>query len=184
MAWEIDTVHSQTAFSVRHMMVSTVRGRFNMVQGHLHIDEQHPELSTVDATVDAATVDTHNEQRDAHLRSADFFDVATYPTISFKSTKVEHVGGQDYRVTGDFTMHGVTKSVTFEAEYHGQSNMMGVQRAGLTAKAKINRKEFGLGWGAAVEAGQVAVSEMVNIDIDLEVMQPKAAEVPAGTTVA
>ena len=184
MAWEIDPINSQIAFSVRHMMVTTVRGRFNVVSGHVHIDEEHPANSMVDAVVDAASIDTHNEQRDAHLRSPDFFDVATYPTITFKSTKIEHVSGQDYKVTGDFTMHGVTKSVTFEADYQGQSNMMGVQRAGLTAKTKINRKDFNLAWGSAIEAGQVAVSEMVTIDIDLEVTQPAAVEQPAGATVA
>lgn len=184
MAWEIDAVHSEASFSVRHMMVSTVKGRFNVVSGHLHIDEENPANSWVDAQADAASVDTHNEQRDAHLRSPDFFDVATYPTLTFKSTNVEHLGGEDYKVTGDLTMHGVTKSVTFDAEYHGQSNMMGVQRAGLTAKTKINRKEFGLGWGSAIEAGQVAVSETVTIEIDLEVLQPKPAAQEAGATVA
>lgn len=175
MAWEIDAIHSTVSFAVRHMMVSTVRGRFNVLRGHLHIDESQPANSWIEAEVDAASIDTHNEQRDAHLRSTDFFATDTYPLITFKSTQVEHLGGQEYRVTGDLTMHGVTKPITFEAEYSGQSFMMGVQRAGLTAKTKINRKDFDLGWGAVVEAGQVAVSEMVTIEIDLE-----AAQQPAG----
>lgn len=176
MAWEIDTIHSTVSFAVRHMMVSTVRGRFNVVRGHLHIDENQPANSWVEAEVDAASVDTHNEQRDAHLQSADFFDAATYPLITFKSTHVEHIADQEYKVTGDLTMHGVTKTISFDAEYSGQSFMMGVQRAGLTAKTKVNRKDFNLGWGSVVEAGQVAVSEWVTLEIDLEATQPVAVQ--------
>jgi polyisoprenoid-binding protein YceI len=176
MSWEIDAVHSEASFSVRHMMVSTVKGRFNVLRGHLHIDEQNPANSWVDAEIDAASIDTHNEQRDAHLRSPDFFDTATYPTITFKSSQVEHLSGQDYKVAGDLTMHGVTRPVSFDVEYHGQSNMMGKQNAGLTAKAKINRKDFGLGWGTAVEATQVVVSETVSIEIDLEAFQAAPTE--------
>ena len=182
MAWEIDAIHSHVAFSVRHMMVSTVRGRFNVVKGHLHIDEQQPAHSWVDAEVDAASIDTHDERRDGHLRSADFFEVDKYPTITFKSTNIEHLSDQEYKVTGDLTIHGVTKQITFDAEYSGQSNMMGVQRAGLNAKTKINRKDFGLGWGAIAEAGSVAVSETVTIEIDLEAVQkPVAQEASAAT---
>jgi polyisoprenoid-binding protein YceI len=167
MSWEIDSVHSTVSFAVRHMMVSTVRGRFNVLRGHLHIDEDTPANSWVEAEVDATSIDTHNDQRDAHLRSADFFNTEIYPLITFKSTQVEHLGGPDYKVTGDLTMHGVTKSVIFEAE------------AGLTAKTKINRKEFGMSFGAVVEAGQVAVSEMVTIEIDLETVQQPEASVAA-----
>jgi len=131
MSWEIDAIHSHVSFAVRHLMVSTVRGRFNRMRGQIHIDESQPANSWVEAEVDVATVDTQNEQRDAHLRTADFFEVDTYPTITFKSTKVEAVSGQEYRVTGDFTMHGVTKSVTFDVEYGGQSHMGGAgPRAG------------------------------------------------------
>jgi polyisoprenoid-binding protein YceI len=168
MPWTIDPVHSQVTFSIRHLMISTVRGRFNVLRGSINIDEQNLAQSWVDAEVDAASVDTREAQRDAHLRNADFFDVEKYPTISFKSTKVEHADGPDYKVTGDFTMHGVTRPVTFDVEYAGQSNMMGL-RAGLTAKAKINRKEWGVSFGALAEAGQVGLSETVNIEIDLEV---------------
>ncbi len=175
MSWEIDAIHSNVSFSVRHMMVSTVRGRFNVLRGHLHIDEDQPTNSWIEAEVDASSIDTHNDPRNAHLRSADFFDTDNYPLITFKSTQVEHLAEQSYKVTGDLTMHGVTKSITFEAEYSGQSLMMGVQRAGLTAKTKINRKDFDLGWGSMVEAGQVAVSETVTIEIDLETVQQAAA---------
>lgn len=176
MAWDIDTVHSSVGFSVRHMMVSTVRGHFNVMRGQLHIDEQEPEKSWVEAEVDAASVDTRNAQRDEHLRSGDFFDVEHYPIITFKSTHVERVGGQEFKVTGDLTMHGVTRSVIFDGEYSGQSNIMGKQRAGLSARTKINRKDFGLTYGTLVEATQAAVGEMVTIELDLEVLAQTAAE--------
>jgi polyisoprenoid-binding protein YceI len=139
------------------------------MRGQIYIDESQPANSWVEAEVDAATVDTQNEQRDAHLRKADFFEVDTYPAITFKSTKVEAVSGQEYRVTGDFTMHGVTKPVTFDVEYGGQSNMAGAgPRVGLTATTKINRKDFGISLGAIVEAGQVALGAIVTIEIDVE----------------
>lgn len=182
MAWEIDAVHSSVGFSVRHMMVSTVRGHFNVVRGHLHIDEQDPAQSWVDAEVDAASVDTRNEQRDAHLRSGDFFEVEKYPTITFKSTRVERVSDHEFKVTGDLTMHGVTRSVTFDGDYSGQSNIMGTQRAGLSARTKINRKDFGLTYGTLVEATQGIVSEIVNIEIDLEAQIPTAKETEAATS--
>ena len=173
MAWDIDPIHSHVGFSVRHMMVSTVRGHFNVLSGKLHIDENNPANSWVEAEVDAASVDTQNEQRDGHLHTSDFFEVNKYPTITFKSTKVVHIEDQEYKVTGDLTMHGVTKSVTFNAEYNGQSNMAGL-RAGLTAKTKISRKDFGMTFGLVAEASQVAVSDTVTIEIDLEVVQQAA----------
>ena len=169
MAWEIDPSHSDATFSVKHMMFSTVRGHFNVLSGKLDIDEEQPENSWVEAQVDVTSVDTRSEQRDGHLRSPDFFDAEKYPTLTFKSTKVERVSGNQYRVLGDLTMHGVTKPVVFNAEYHGQGkNPWGMQVAGLSAKTKINRKEWGLNWNAPLETGGVLVSEDVNIEIDLE----------------
>ena len=169
MAWEIDPSHSDATFSVKHMMFSTVRGHFNVLSGQLSIDEEQPENSWVEAQVDVTSVDTRSEQRDGHLRSPDFFDAEKYPTLTFKSTKVERVSGNQYRVLGDLTMHGVTKPVVFNAEYHGQGkNPWGMQVAGLSAKTKINRKEWGLNWNAPLETGGVLVSEDVNIEIDLE----------------
>src|SRR5713101_1970538 len=150
MIWQIDPTHSHVSFAVRVLSVSTTRGRFHALRGHLHIDEQHPANSWVAASVEAASIDTRNKLRDAHLRSAAFFAVKQYPTISFQSTDVEHAGGQDYKVTGNLTMHGVTRPITFDVAYHGRSTQMGV-RAGLTAKAKISRTEFGVGRGAAVQ---------------------------------
>lgn len=172
MAWEIDPSHSQAAFTVKHMMFATVRGHFNVLSGRLYIDEQNPADSWVEAQVDVNSVDTRDEKRDGHLRSPDFFDAAHYPTLTFKSTKVEKVGGNEYNVLGDLTMHGITKPVVFKAEYYGQGkNPWGQTVAGLSAKAKVNRKEWGLNWNAALESGGVLVSEDVNIEIDLEAAQ-------------
>src|SRR6059058_6012941 len=149
MIWNIDSTHSHVSFAIRVMGVTTTKGRFNALRGHLHIDEQHPASSWVEAEVDAASIDTHNKLRDAHLRSAAFFAVKQYPTIAFQSTNVEYVGGQNYKVTGNLTLHGVTKPMTFDVHYRGQSSMMGM-RTGLRALATINRQDFGLGQGAAV----------------------------------
>jgi len=149
------------------MAISTMRGRFTILSGRLNIDEQNPANSWVDAQVEATSIDTRNKLRDAHLRSAAFFDVKKYSTITFTSTNIEHVGGQDYQVTGNLTLHGVTRPITFDVHYRGQSSMMGV-RAGLSASATINRHDFSLGQGAAV---RLAASSMVTIEIDLEAVQ-------------
>ena len=172
MIWKIDPTHSHVSFAVRVLSVSTTRGRFHALRGHLHIDEQNPANSWVEAEVEAASIDTHIKLRDAHLRSAAFFDVKQYPTISFTSTNVEHVGGQNYQVTGNLTLHGVTKPITFDVAYRGQSTLMGA-RTGLTAKATINRNDFGVGRGAAV---QLVASSIATIEVDLEAVQ-QAVEV-------
>jgi len=172
MNWEIDPIHSHVSFAVRVLPVSTTRGRFHALRGHLSIDEQNLANSWVEAEVDAASIDTHNKLRDAHLRSAAFFAVKQYPTITFQSTHVEHVGGQGYKVIGNLSMHGVTKPITFDVAYRGQSTLMGA-RTGLIAKATINRNDFGLGRGAAV---QLVAGSMVTIEIDLEAVQ-QAVEV-------
>lgn len=167
MILEIDSTHSHVSFAIRVMSVSTTRGRFKTLRGQLHIDEQHPANSRVDAQVEANSLDTRNKLRDAHLRSAAFFDVKKYSTITFTSTNVEHAGGQHYQVTGNLTLHGVTRSITFNVHFRGQSSLMGV-RAGLSASATINRHDFSLGQGAAV---RLAASPMVAIEIDLEAVQ-------------
>jgi polyisoprenoid-binding protein YceI len=170
MIWKIDPTHSHVSFAIRVLGVSTTKGRFHALRGQLSIDEQNPANSWVETEVDAASIDTHNRLRDAHLRSAAFFAVKKYPTIAFESTHVEHVSGQDYKVTGNLTLHGVKKLVTFDVTYRGQRSIPGV-RTGLTAKAKINRHDFGLGQGMAV---QFAASEMATIEIDLEAVQTSA----------
>ncbi len=169
MAWNLDPTHSRVNFSVRHMLVSTVRGHFDVLRGSINIDENDLANSWVNAEVDAASVSTGDANRDAHLRNADFFDVEQYPTISFKSTSVQRVDGNDYKVTGDFTLHGVTKPVTFDVEYSGVvKDPYGLQRAGLSAKTKISRKEWGLTWAPVLETGGAVVSDEVKIEIDLE----------------
>src|SRR5436305_2032895 len=143
MIWQIDPTHSHVSFAVRFLSVSTTRGRFHALRGHLHIDEQDPANSWVEAEVEVASIDTQNKLRDAHLRSAAFFAVKQYPMITFQSTQVEHAGGQDYKVTGNLTMHGVTRHITFDVAYSGQSTRMDV-RAGLMAQRQINRPDVGV----------------------------------------
>ena len=167
MNWEIDAVHSHVSFAIRVMSISTTKGRFHAPRGHLHIDEQNTANSRAAAEVDAASIDTRNKLRDAHLRSAAFFDVKKYPTISFESTNVEQIGGQNYRVTGNLTLHGVSKSITFDVAFRDQS-APGSARVGLVAKAMINRNDFGIGRGVGV---RFAASAMVAIEIDLEDVQ-------------
>lgn len=169
MAWEIDPSHSQAIFSVKHMMISTVKGHFNVLSGHLHIDEENSANSWVDAQADAASIDTRDQARDGHLRSPDFFEVEKYPIITFKSTKIEHIEDNEYKVTGDLTLHGVSKQVVFKAEYAGQGkDPWGGTRAGLTATAKIDRRDFGLSFNHNLETGGVLVGNDVRIEIDLE----------------
>src|SRR5947209_20489258 len=177
MTWQIDATHSQATFSVKHMMISTVKGHFEVLTGQLELDEQHPENSWVEAQVDAASINTRDAKRDGHLRSPDFFDVEKYPTITFKSTKVTPLGNNEYRVTGNLTLHGITKEETFHAEYSGQvKDLYGMQRAAFNVKGKINRKDFGLNWNVALETGGVLVGEQVNIEIDLAAVQKAAVQ--------
>jgi polyisoprenoid-binding protein YceI len=185
MVWEIDPVHSKATFSAKYAMISTVRGQFNVLNGQVHIDEQHPENSWVEAQVDAASIDTQSEMRDGHLKSPDFLDVEKYPTLHFKSTRIEHVEDEEYRVTGNLTIHGVTKEVTLDAEYSGQlkdaySNL----RAGLSARGTINRKDWGLNWNMVLEAGGVLVSDKIKIEIDLSVIEKAAVEEPTASQTA
>ncbi|MGZ3675640.1 MAG: YceI family protein [Ktedonobacterales bacterium] len=169
MAWELDAAHSLIEFSVKHMMVSTVKGRFTKHSGVLELDEQNPSASKVDVTIDVNSVYTGDEKRDAHLLSADFFDVEKYPTITYKSTKVEELSDNNFRITGDLTMHGVTKVVVLDASFEGQAtNPWGKRIAAFSIRTAVNRKDFGLNWNVALEAGGVLVSEKVNITIEAE----------------
>ncbi|MCY1081335.1 YceI family protein [Archangium lansingense] len=175
----IDSAHSAAQFSVKHMMVSNVRGAFSKVTGSANIDEKDITKSTVEATIDATTINTNEPKRDEHLRSADFFDTAKFPTIIFKSSKVEKAG-QNLKVTGDLTMHGVTKPVTLDVEgftTEAKDPWGNIKRGG-TATTKINRKDFGLGWNSVLETGGVAVGEEVTITLDLE-LNKKAPAAPA-----
>jgi polyisoprenoid-binding protein YceI len=180
MTWEIDPTHSQVSFAIRVMSVTTTRGSFNKVRGQLHIDEQNPASSWVEAEVDAASINTHNILRDTHLRSNAFFAVKKYPTIAFRSTRVEHTGGSAYKVTGNLTLLGRTKPITFDVEYSGQSAGLNA-RASVTARATINRDDFGLGRGMMVQsaAGKTATIEIALVAIQKSVKVPET-EVKVG----
>ena len=170
-SWSFDPAHSHIGFSVRHLMVSKVRGEFTKWNGTLDFDPARPEAAVITAVIDAASIDTHEAQRDGHLRSPDFFDAPTHPTLTFKSTKVEKAG-ESYRVTGDLTIRGVTRAVVLDAEFGGQvTDLQGKTRAGFSAKTAIDRKDFGLVWNMVLEAGGFAVADKVEITLEVEAVQ-------------
>jgi len=165
--WQLDTAHSSVTFSVRHMMVAKVRGRFTSFQAEI-VSAEDPARSSVTATVDMASVDTNDAGRDEHLRNNDFFDVAHHPTMSFVSTGIEDAG-DGYLLRGDLTIKGVTRPVTFDLEVGGVGqDPWGNTKAGFTAEATINRKDFGMEYNAALETGGVLVGDKVSIVLDIE----------------
>jgi len=169
-AWKVDASHSTVGFTVRHMMVAKVRGHFADFEADITIDEDKL-LSSVAATVQVASITTGDEGRDGHLRSADFFEVDSHPTMTFTSTSVES-DGDEYTLNGDLTVHGVTKPVSFELEFDGVANdPWGGTRVGFTALTEISRKDFGLEWNAALEAGGVVVGDKVKIQLDIEAVK-------------
>ncbi|GKV56983.1 polyisoprenoid-binding protein [Sporosarcina sp. NCCP-2222] len=168
--WTVDISHSTVGFEVKHMMVSKVRGQFTSYTADV-VASDLEDLSTasIHFTFDVASIDTNSDDRDNHLKSADFFDVETYPSISFNSTNITK-DGEDYKVTGDLTIKDVTKPITFDVEYGGKgTNPWGVEVFGFEAEAKINREEFGLTWNAALETGGVLVGKDIKIKVELEV---------------
>jgi len=167
--WKVDPTHTSVEFSVRHMMFATVKGRFSGVDAVIKGDPNDLTTATFEATIDVNTIDTREPQRDAHLKSPDFFDAEKYPTIKFRSTQVIRNGENTYKVTGDLTIRDVTRPVTLDVEFTGQGkDPWGNQRIGLTAKGSVNRKDFGLTWNVPLEAGGVLVGEKVDITIDAE----------------
>jgi polyisoprenoid-binding protein YceI len=176
--YDIDPSHSTANFKVRHLMISNVKGDFSKVTGSVEFDQAKPAATRIDATIDATSVNTNEPKRDAHLKSPDFFDVAKYPALTFKSKSVTPAGAHKFNVQGDLTLHGVTKTVTLAVETTAEiKDPWGNTRFGANATTRINRKEFGLTWNQALEAGGVAVSEDVDITLDIELVK-KAA--PAG----
>jgi len=172
--WEIDPVHSSVGFGVRHLMVSTVRGQFTKMSGSAQADDTDYAKAKIEATIDAASIDTRVEKRDTHLKSPDFLDVAKYPTITFTSKKIEKAGDGRWKVTGDLTLHGVTRPVTLDVEGPTppiKDPMMGALRAGAHATARINRKDFGITWNKSLDGGGVVVGEDVDITIDVEALK-------------
>jgi polyisoprenoid-binding protein YceI len=173
--WQIDPAHTAAGFSVKHMMISTVRGQFKGVTGTVNWDDQDISKSSVDVAIDANTVDTGEPKRDADLKSANFFDVAHYPTITFKSAKIEKISAAKMKVTGDLTIRGITKPVALDVE--GPSGAIkdpyGNTRVALNATTTINRMDYGVKWNAKLDAG-VVVGDDVNINIDLEMIKKEA----------
>lgn len=179
MTWQIDYSHSDISFSVRHMMISKVNGRFADWSGTIDFDPENPANSTVDVTVQLTSVDTRDEKRDGHLRSPDFFDVVNFPEMTFKSTKVAQDGDDEGKLYGDLTIRGITKPIVLDVEYAGQAQSpWGAISAGFSAVATINRKDWELTWNVALETGGVLVDDKIKIEIELELVQQLEA-VPA-----
>jgi polyisoprenoid-binding protein YceI len=175
--WQIDPAHSAAHFSVRHLMISNVRGEFTNISGSALFDPSDLSKSSVEVTIEAASLSTREPQRDQHLRSGDFFDVEKYPTLTFRSTRVEPRGQEFFKLTGELTIHGVTKEATFDMEGPNPTvkDPWGNVRAGVTGSTKINRKEFGLVWNAVTEGGGIMVGDEVKITIEAELIQKAAA---------
>jgi polyisoprenoid-binding protein YceI len=171
--WRIDSQHASAQFAVKHLMISTVRGELHGVTGTINWDDKDIPKSTVDVTIDATTVDTREPQRNAHLKSPDFFDVAKYPTITFKSKKVEQVAPGKLKITGDLTIHGVTKEAVLDVD--GPTSPIkdpwGNTRVAATATTRVNRQDFGVKWNANMDGGGVVVGDDVGITIDLEMIK-------------
>ena len=173
--WTIDPAHSLVEFAAKHMMITTVKGRMANARGTVTMDEASPERSVVDVELDSASIDTGADQRDQHLRSADFLDVERFPTLSFRSRRI--VGtplaeGERFRVVGDLTIRGVTREVTLDATYEGRGrDPWGGERVSFSADTKIDRRDFGLTWNAALETGGVLVSNDIKIHIEVQAVR-------------
>ncbi len=177
MAWQIDNAHTHIQFSVRHMMISTVRGEFEQFSGSVALDETNPENSTVEIQIDAASINTRVEDRDNHLKSPDFLNAAEYPHLTFKSTRVERTGEDTARLHGDLTIRDVTRPVALDVKYLGQAKSpWGTLSAGFTGKTTINRKDWDLTWNQALETGGVLVGEDITIEIELELVKQAEGE--------
>ena len=170
--WSIDPSHTTVEFSVKHLMISTVRGHFGAVSGTIVLDEENPSASSVTAEIDVTSIDTRQEQRDAHLRSADFFDVENFPAITFQSTGIEARGGGRYDVHGDLTIRGVTRPVVLETSDEGRGgDPWGGQRAAFSATTKVDRREFGLTGNQALETGGVLVGNDIKISLEVQAVK-------------
>ena len=167
--WQIDAAHSNVEFGVRHLMISTVKGRFGDVAGLVTIDPDDPRAVGVDVTINTASIDTRQEQRDNHLRSADFFDAEKFPVITFRGTRVEGDTDKKFRLFGDLTIKDVTREIALEVEKEGEGNdPWGNLRTAFSAQTKIDRRDFGLTWNQVLEAGGVVVGDEIKISIDVE----------------
>jgi polyisoprenoid-binding protein YceI len=170
--WRVDPTHSNVAFAIKHMMIATVRGRFAELDGTIQYDESHPTNSKVEVSIAVASIDTRAADRDAHLRSADFFDAEKYAQITFRSTRVENAGAGHLKVSGDLTIHGVTRPVVLDVTEEGRGkDPWGGQRAGFSAATTIDRRDFGLVWNQALEQGGLLVGHEVKVTIDIELVR-------------
>jgi polyisoprenoid-binding protein YceI len=177
--WDLDPSHTSVEFSVRHMMATTVKGQFEKVQGTVELDDKDITKSTVEVTIDLASVNTHEPKRDGHLKSPDFFDVAKFPTATFKSTKVQKVGKDKLKVTGDLSLHGFTKPVVLDVDGPSKpyQTPFGTTVRGLHATGKIDRKQFEITWNKALDSGGVLVGNEVTLDLNAELSEKKAPAV-------
>jgi polyisoprenoid-binding protein YceI len=175
--WNIDATHSGINFSIRHMVVSKVRGRFAKYSGTIAVNGDDLTRSVVEATIDAASIDTGTPQRDQHLRSADFFDVERFPELRFKSKRIEQVDDARYRVIGELTIRDVTREVALDVEYGGRAkDPWGNERIGFVARTALDRKDFGLQWNQALEAGGVLVGDRVDIELEVQAVRASATQ--------
>jgi polyisoprenoid-binding protein YceI len=170
--WAIDPAHSEVGFAVKHLMFATVKGVFRNFSGKIVLNEENLAASSVEADIDVVSIDTRQEQRDGHLRSPDFFDAENFPSMTFRSTRLERISDGEYRVIGELTIRGTTREVVLDVEETGRGgDPWGGQRIGYSATTKINREDFGLTWNQVLETGGVAVSREVKISVDVEVVK-------------
>ncbi|HKA87571.1 MAG TPA: YceI family protein [Haliangiales bacterium] len=173
--YDIDTVHSGIHFTVRHMVIAKVRGKFNRWSGSVLFDKDDPTLSSVDVKIEAASIDTGIEDRDNHLRSPDFFDAAGHPELTFRSKRVERIDDENLRVVGDLTIRGTTREVALATELNGATaDPWGAQRVGFSARAAVNRHDFGLKWNSLLETGGAVVGDQVKIELEVEAVKKAA----------
>lgn len=170
--WTIDPAHTSVEFAVKHLMITTVKGRFTGVSGTVRTDDANAAAGEADVAIDAATIDTREPQRDAHLRSADFLDTDTFPTLTFRSTRLFDLSAGSFKLAGQLTIHGVTRDVVLDVTSEGRTkDPWGGERAGFTATTRINRSDFGLRWNQALETGGLLVGEEVKISLDVELVK-------------
>ena len=170
--WSLDPAHSHVEFAVKHLMISTVKGRFGVVRGTVRLDDNDPARGQAEIEIDTDSIDTREPKRDAHLRSADFFDVETFPSITFRSTRIADTTGDRFKLIGDLTIHGVTREVTLDVTAEGRGkDPWGGERAGFSAATKIKRSDFGLTWNQALETGGFVVGDDIKISLDVEVVK-------------
>ncbi len=173
--WQIDSSHTTAEFSIRHLMISTVRGRFGELTGSVTLDPANPKGANLQLSIPVASISTHNEQRDTHLKSADFFDAVNYPEITFVGKRVEGDINREFKLIGDLTIRGTTKEFVLNVTSEGAGgDPWGNERLGFSGTGKLNRTDYGLNWNAALEAGGFVVGEDVKVSIDVELVRPRA----------